>query len=188
MTPQTATALKLVGVAAMMGALSFASVPFYRWFCRVTGFAGTPSVAAAAPDQTLARTIRIRFDASKDPALPWQFTPVVREMTVKVGETALAFYEATNLSDRPVAGTATFNVTPDAAGGYFSKIACFCFSEQVLRPGETAQMPVTFFVDPAMMDDPEGRFVKTITLSYTFFETDLPEERAALAAPAAATP
>jgi cytochrome c oxidase assembly protein subunit 11 len=188
MNPHSATALKLAGVAAVMGSLSFAAVPFYDWFCRVTGFAGTPSVAAAGPDTVLDRTVTVRFDATTDPALRWHFSPVVRQMDVRVGETVLAFYEAHNPTDRVIAGTATFNVTPDAAGGYFSKIACFCFTEQVLQPGETVQMPVTFFVDPAIADDPEGRFVRTITLSYTFFETDLPEEQAALAAPAAASP
>ncbi len=182
MTPQSSTALKLAGVAAVMASLSFAAVPFYDWFCRTTGYGGTPVTAAAAPGAVGDRTIQVRFDASTGPGLNWDFTPVVRQMTVRPGETALAFYEATNLSDRRIAGTATFNVTPSAAGGFFTKIACFCFTEQVLQPGETVQMPVTFFVDPAIADDAEGRFVRTITLSYTFYETDLPEEQAALPA------
>lgn len=186
MTPQSRTALQLIGVVVVMASLSFAAVPFYRWFCQVTGFAGTTSVATEAPSRILDRTMKIRFDASQDAGMPWDFRPMQREMILRVGETGLAFYEAHNPTDRVVAGTATFNVTPDAAGGYFSKIACFCFTEQVLQPGETVQMPVTFFVDPAMMDDPEGRSVHEITLSYTFYETALPEEAAALAAPAGA--
>lgn len=177
-------ALALVGVAATMLSLSFAAVPFYDWFCRVTGYGGTTGVAEAAPDRILDRTIRIRFDATTEPGLPWVFKPVVREMDIRIGETALAFYEARNTADRPVAGTAVFNVTPDKAGAFFSKIACFCFDMQVLQPGETVQMPVTFYVDPAMVEDPEGRFLNEITLSYTFYETDLPEEAAAIPAPA----
>ncbi len=188
MTPSSATALKLAGLVAVMAGLSFAAVPFYDWFCRTTGYDGTPVRAEGSAGEILDQTVTIRFDASTDPGLPWTFVPMQRQMTVRVGETALAFYEAVNLADRPVAGAASFNVTPDAAGAYFTKIACFCFNEQVLQPGERVQMPVTFFVDPEMMADAEGRFVKTITLSYTFFETDLPEEQAALAAPAASRP
>lgn len=188
MNAQGKTALKLVGVAATMGALSFAAVPFYDWFCRVTGFAGTTSVAAAAPDVVLDRTVLIRFDASKDAGMPWSFRPQQTTMRVRIGETGLAFYEAHNPTDRIVAGTAAYNVAPDAAGGYFTKIECFCFTEQVLSPGETAIMPVTFYVDPEMVNDPEGKYVKEITLSYTFFETPLPKDaqsdQAALAVPA----
>src|SRR5690606_26414288 len=121
--------------------------------------------------------------------MPWTFRPVEREMELRIGEEGLAFYEATNPTDRPVAGQASYNVTPDAAGGYFAKIECFCFTEQVLQPGETVLMPVSFFVDPAILDDREGRYVHTITLGYTFYEIDLPggETQAALA-PAAAGP
>ncbi len=180
MTRQGRTAFMLVGVVVTMASLSFAAVPFYNWFCRVTGFGGTPSVATAAPEVVSDRVVTVRFDASRDAGLPWSFRPVQREMQVRYGETGIAYYEARNLSDRPVAGTAVYNVTPGAAGGYFSKIACFCFTQQVLQPGEVVRMPVTFFVDPAMLDDPEGRYVHTITLSYTFYETDLPEEQAAL--------
>lgn len=185
MNPTARTAAKLVGVAVTMASLSFAAVPFYDWFCRVTGFAGTTSVATAAPDTILDQTIQIRFDGSTAVGMPWTFKPMQRTMTVRIGENALAFYEAHNPTDRAVAGTASYNVTPDAAGGYFSKIACFCFTEQVLQPGETVQMPVSFFVDPAIVTDPEGKFVKEITLSYTFYETTLSEEQAALAAPPA---
>lgn len=180
------TAFKLLGVALTMGALSFAAVPFYDWFCRVTGFAGTTSVATSGSDLILDQTVLVRFDASKDVGMPWDFKPQQREMRIRIGETAIAFYEAHNPSDKPVAGTASYNVTPDAAGGYFSKIECFCFTEQVLAPGETAIMPVTFFVDPEIVKDREGKFVKEITLSYTFYQTALPEEtQAALAVPQA---
>lgn len=175
------TAAKLAGVAVVMVSLSFAAVPFYDWFCRTTGFGGTTGVATAAPDVILDRTVRVRFDASLEAGMPWEFKPVQREMTLRIGETGLAFYEAYNPTDRAVAGTASYNVTPDAAGGYFDKIACFCFEMQVLQPGERVQMPVTFFVDPAMVEDDEGQFVKEITLSYTFHKTELPEQQAALA-------
>lgn len=186
MTPQRRTALSLAAVVALMVSLSFAAVPFYSWFCRVTGFGGTTGVATAAPDTILEQTVRVRFDASVDRGMPWKFHPVQREMTVRIGENVLAFYEAYNPTDHAVAGTASYNVTPDAAGGYFQKIACFCFTEQVLQPGERVQMPVSFFVDPEMLKDPEGMFVKEITLSYTFYQTPLTEEQsqAALAAPA----
>jgi len=178
------TALYLVGVVALMASLSFAAVPFYDWFCRVTGFGGTTGVAVKAPDTVLDQTVKVRFDASTDRGMPWEFRPVQREMTVRIGENVLAFYEAYNPSKRTVGGTASYNVTPDAAGGYFQKIACFCFTEQVLKPGERVQMPVSFFVDPEMLKDPEGQFVKEITLSYTFYEAPLPESQAALEAPA----
>jgi len=181
------TAAQLVGVVVVMGSLSYAAVPFYDWFCRVTGFGGTTGVAAAPSDRILDQTIKVRFDASKAAGMPWDFVPQQREMTVRLGETGLAFYEAYNPTDRPVAGTASYNVTPYAAGGYFTKIDCFCFEQQVLQPGERVQMPVTFYVDPEILEDREGKFVKVITLSYTFHETDLPpadpsvEDQAALA-------
>lgn len=178
------TALMLGGVAATMCALSFAAVPFYDWFCRVTGFAGTTSVATQGSDQVLDQTVLVRFDASKEAGMPWTFKAQQVSMRIKIGETGLAFYEAHNPTDRTVAGTASYNVTPDSAGGYFTKIECFCFTEQVLAPGETAVMPVTFYVDPEIVKDPEGKFVKEITLSYTFHETPLPEKQAALAVPA----
>ncbi|MBL4917697.1 cytochrome c oxidase assembly protein [Szabonella alba] len=168
------TAAQLAGVVVLMGSLSYAAVPFYDWFCRVTGFGGTTGVAAAPSDQMLEQTIKIRFDASKERGMPWDFVPQQREMTVRLGETGLAFYEAYNPTDRPVAGTASYNVTPYAAGGYFTKIHCFCFEQQVLQPGERVQMPVTFYVDPEIVNDREAKFVKVITLSYTFHETDLP--------------
>ncbi|AXQ92841.1 cytochrome c oxidase assembly protein [Cereibacter azotoformans] len=182
LSPHQKTAGWLVGVVVVMGAASFAAVPFYDWFCRVTGFGGTTAVASEAPAEVLDRTIRVRFDASREAGMPWEFRPLQREMEVRIGETGLAFYEAYNPTDRTVAGTASYNVTPDAAGGYFAKIACFCFTEQVLAPGERVEMPVSFYVDPAIVKDRDGRYVRQITLSYTFHQTELPEEQAALAA------
>ena len=178
------TVVQTVGVVVLMGSLAWAAVPFYDWFCRVTGFGGTTGVAEAAPDDILDRTITVRFDASKAKDMAWEFKPVVREMEVRIGETGLAFYEAFNPTDRPIAGQASYNVAPYSAGGYFQKIACFCFEEQVLQPGERVEMPVTFFVDPEMVDDLEAKYVHTITLSYTFYEIDLPEGYAALDAQA----
>ena len=175
------TVVKLVGVVLVMGALSWASVPFYSWFCAVTGFGGVTNTADAGSDVILDQTIKIRFDASKERGMPWQFTPVQREMEIRIGETGLAFYEAYNPTDRPVAGQANYNVAPYAAGSFFTKIDCFCFTEQVLQPGERVQMPVTFYVDPEIVTDREGKFVHTITLSYTFHEIELPEAQAALA-------
>lgn len=174
------TVAQTVGVVVLMGSLAWASVPFYDWFCRVTGFGGTTGVAATAPEDILDRKVTIRFDASKAKGMAWEFKPVAREMEVRIGETGLAFYEAYNPTDRPIAGQASYNVTPYSAGGYFQKIACFCFEEQVLQPGERVEMPVTFFVDPEMVEDLEAKYVHTITLSYTFYEIDLPEGVAAL--------
>ena len=170
------TVVQLVTVVVVMGALSWASVPFYSWFCKVTGFGGVTNVVETASDVILDRDMTIRFDGSTDPSLPWSFKPVQREMTVKIGQTALAYYEATNTSSRPVAGQATYNVVPYEAGGFFDKIECFCFTEQVLQPGETVVMPVSFFVDPAIVDDRDAKYVHTITLSYTFFEIPLPDQ------------
>lgn len=184
MNQPTKTALQLIGVVVTMGSLSFAAVPFYDWFCRVTGFGGTTSIASEAPADILERTVTVRFDASLERDMPWEFKPMQREMTVRLGETGLAFYEAHNPTDRPIAGTASFNVTPYSAGGFFAKIDCFCFEMQVLQPGETMQMPVTFFVDPEIVTDREAKFVHTITLSYTFHETDMPAEEQAALAPA----
>jgi cytochrome c oxidase assembly protein subunit 11 len=180
-TPQAKTGFRLAAVAATMLSLSFAAVPFYNWFCKVTGFAGTTSVADAPSDHVLDQTVIIRFDGSVEAGMPWEFRPAQRTMEIRIGETGLAFYDAYNPTNRVVAGTASYNVTPDAAGGYFTKIACFCFEMQVLQPGERVQMPVSFYVDPAIVTDEEGQFVKEITLSYTFHETDLPQTQAALA-------
>lgn len=178
------TVLQLVGVVLLMGGLSWASVPFYSWFCKVTGFGGETNVAEAGSDVILDQTVKIRFDGSKDRGMPWQFKPLQQEVELRIGETGLAFYEAYNPTDRPIAGQASYNVAPYSAGAYFTKIACFCFTEQILQPGERVEMPVTFFVDPEIVDDPEAKFVHTITLSYTFYQIDLPEGYAALDQPA----
>ncbi|MFQ5774721.1 MAG: cytochrome c oxidase assembly protein [Kiloniellaceae bacterium] len=163
------TAVLLAGVAAGMVGLSFASVPLYRLFCQVTGLGGTTQVARTAPGAAADRVINVRFNADVDPRLPWSFQPAQRQVSVRVGEQALAFFRARNLAGRPVTGTATFNVTPLKAGPYFTKVQCFCFDEQRLDPGEEAEMAVSFFVDPAILDDRNLDEVKTITLSYTFF-------------------
>lgn len=183
------TLVQLVGVVVVMGALSWASVPFYNWFCKVTGFGGITNTAEAGSDVILDQTITVRFDASIDRDMPWTFKPAQREMTLRIGETGLAFYEAHNPLDVPVAGQAAYNVTPYEAGVFFDKIECFCFTEQVLHPGETVMMPVSFFVDPAIVDDREGQYIHTITLGYTFYQIDLPEEevQAALVAPTTLT-
>lgn len=169
------TLAQTVGVVIVMGGLAWASVPFYDWFCRVTGFGGVTGVSDVASDEILDETIKIRFDASVDVDMQWKFTPVEREMEIRIGETGLAFYEAYNPTDRPIAGSASYNVVPYQAGGFFSKIDCFCFEEQILQPGERVQMPVTFYVEPDIVDDSEGKYIHTITLSYTFYEIDLPE-------------
>lgn len=179
------TALQAVSVVLLMATLSFAAVPFYSWFCKVTGFAGTTNVADSGSDVILDQTIEIRFDASLESGMPWTFRPVQRSMTLRIGETGLAFYEAHNPTDRVVAGQASYNVTPDQAGGFFDKIECFCFTQQVLQPGQTVQMPVSFYVDPAIVTDREGQYVHNITLSYTFYEVPLTtaEQEAALNIP-----
>ncbi|UWR23415.1 cytochrome c oxidase assembly protein [Sulfitobacter sp. S190] len=174
------TVFQTVGVVVLMGGLAWASVPFYDWFCRVTGFGGVTGVSDVAPDDVLDQTVTVRFDGSLNNNMAWEFKPVVREMEVRIGETGLAFYEAYNPTDKPIAGQASYNVTPYQAGAFFEKIACFCFEEQVLAPGERVEMPVSFFVDPEMVDDREGQYIHTITLSYTFYEIDLPEGYAAL--------
>lgn len=170
------TVLQTVGVVVTMGALAWASVPFYDWFCRVTGFGGTTGVASATSGEILDQTIKVKFDASKDRDMAWEFKPMQTEMTVRIGEEGLAFYEAYNPTDRPIAGQASYNVAPYEAGGFFNKIECFCFTEQVLMPGERVQMPVSFFVDPEIVTDRDAKYTKHITLSYTFYEIDLPEQ------------
>lgn len=167
------TATVLFGVVAGMVALTFASVPLYQLFCQVTGFGGTPrTVNVAAPSTVSAATVTVHFDANVNSALPWRFKPAQRRVDVRLGEEMLVFYRAENLSTQPVTGTATFNVTPFKAGAYFSKIECFCFTEQTLAPGESVEMPVVFFVDPALADDIDARDVHKITLSYTFHPVD----------------
>ena len=168
------TLAQTVSVVIVMGALAWASVPFYDWFCRVTGFGGATNVAESGSDVILDETIIVRFDASLDRDMPWTFKPAQREMELRIGATGLAFYEAHNPSDVPVAGSAAYNVTPYEAGAFFDKIACFCFEEQILQPGDRVQMPVTFYIDPELAEDRDAQFTKVITLSYTFYELDLP--------------
>lgn len=155
-------------VAAMIG-LAYASVPLYDIFCKVTGFGGTTQRAEAAPGAQSERTITVRFNADISDSLNWRFKPVSREITVKLGEEKLAFFEAINLGSEPSTGTAVYNVTPQKVGGYFSKVQCFCFEEQTLQPGQTMDFPVSFFIDPEIVDERNLDDVKTITLSYTFF-------------------
>ena len=174
------TVAQTVSLVVLMGGLAWASVPFYDWFCRVTGFGGTTGISTVAPDDVLEQTIKVRFDASLHSDMDWDFKPEVHEMEMRIGETGLAFYEAHNPTDRPIAGQASYNVTPYQAGYFFNKIDCFCFEEQVLQPGETVIMPVSFYVDPEIVTDRDAKYVHTITLSYTFYEIDLPEGFAAL--------
>ena len=174
------TVAQTVSLVVLMGGLAWASVPFYDWFCRVTGFGGTTGISSVAPDDVLEQTIKVRFDASLHSDMDWDFKPEVHEMELRIGETGLAFYEAHNPTDRPIAGQASYNVTPYQAGYFFNKIDCFCFEEQVLQPGETVMMPVSFYVDPEIVTDRDAKYVHTITLSYTFYESDLPEGFAAL--------
>lgn len=168
------TVLSLLGVLGMMTVLVVNAVPLYELFCKVTGFGGTTRRADAAPNQATAvrdRIVTIRFEANVDPNLPWRFQPVQREIRVRIGERKLAHYVAKNVGGRAITGTATFNVTPAKAGPYFNKIACFCFNDQRLEAGHTVDMPVSFFVDPAIVEDRNLDDVEVITLSYTFFKS-----------------
>jgi cytochrome c oxidase assembly protein subunit 11 len=174
-------ALSLVGLVAAMVGLSFAAVPLYRIFCQATGYDGTPQRADKGADHVLDRTITIRFDGNVDPSLPWSFAPVQQTMDVKIGETALAFFKATNKANAPVTGRAIFNVSPERAGLYFTKIQCFCFTKQTLAAGASAEMPVTFFVDPKIVEDEDTRNIAEITLSYTFYRADKDPSSAATA-------
>lgn len=173
MTPKLRTAILAgLGVCSMTG-LGFASVPLYRLFCQVTGLNGTTQRGLAAPGATN-RQVRVDFDSNVAPKLPWNFKPVERSQTVTIGARNMAFFTATNNSDHDITGSATFNVSPAQAGYYFTKIQCFCFNEQTLKPGETVRMPVIFFVDPKMLKDPDAKDINTITLSYTFYPVDSP--------------
>ena len=176
-------ALSLAGLVAGMVGLSFASVPLYRVFCQVTGYGGVPQRADKAPGEVLDRTVTIRFDGNVDSSLPWTFAPEQQTMDVKIGETALAFFKASNNSSVPVSGRAIFNVSPELAGRYFTKIECFCFKQQTLAAGQTVDMPVTFFVDPKFVDDEDTKDISEITLSYTFYRSGEPNPPAAAAAP-----
>jgi len=155
-------------VAAMVGA-AYASVPLYRLFCEVTGFDGTPRIAAAPSTTTLDRWITVRFDDNVAPGLAWRFEPVQTTLKVRLGENMLAFYRATNTSDRPIRGMATYNVFPEQTAPFFNKLECFCFKEQLLQPGESVEMPVSFFIDPQIVNDKDAHGATHVTLSYTFY-------------------
>ena len=160
----------MVAVVGGMLGLSYAAVPLYQAFCRATGFAGTPLVAKEGARPVIARTVEVRFDTNTDANLPWRFEPEQRSVKVHLGEEKLVFFRATNRSQRPIVGTATYNVTPERTAGWFNKIQCFCFTEQLLQPGQSVDMPVLFFVDAEMNKDRRYDDVHTITLSYTFYE------------------
>ncbi len=153
---------------AMLGA-AYAAVPLYKLFCQATGFGGTPARAAAGSSQVVNRIVTVRFDANTDAGLPWTFTPVMPQQSLKVGENKLAFFTAQNNSREIITGSATFNVSPDIVGQYFTKVQCFCFSEQKLQPGEKITMPVSYYIDPRIMQDATARDISEITLSYTFY-------------------
>ncbi|NEX93540.1 cytochrome c oxidase assembly protein [Caulobacter sp. 17J65-9] len=171
-----------VVVAGMVGA-AFAAVPLYRLFCQVTGFDGTVRRATAAPTTVLERPVKIRFDANvRD--LPWDFKAEQVTQDLKVGATGLAFFKVTNHGDKPLTGTAAYNVVPEGAGPYFQKLECFCFQAQTLQPGQTMEFPVAYFVDPQLATDPETKGIREITLSYTFYPTEKPQPKAKSATPA----
>lgn len=167
--------LTILAVIIGMAALSYASVPLYDVFCRVTGFGGTTQTAQNLPDQILERTVTVHFNADTDRNLPWDFKPEQRGITVQLGQKGVTAFTAKNKSDKPVTGTAIYNVTPLKAGKYFHKIQCFCFDEQTLAPNQEVSMPVLFYVDPKMNEDPDMDDVKTITLSYSFFKAQTQE-------------
>lgn len=180
MSKNRQTLISLISIVVFMGLASFAAVPFYDWFCRVTGYGGTPSQSRVEAQEILDKSIKVRFDGSKEGSLQWEFKPAQLEIDLKIGETGLAFYEAYNPTNKPIAGQASYNVVPFSAGSYFTKIDCFCFQEQILKPGEKVMMPVTFYVDPEILADREAKNLKSITLSYTFYEIDLPSKELAL--------
>lgn len=162
-------------VAAMVAA-AYAAVPLYSWFCRTTGFGGTPVVAHAGPVKVLDRKVTVRFDANVASGLPWKFEPEQISIDVRIGEVVTVYYRAVNDSARETVGQATYNVTPSTVGGYFAKINCFCFTEQRLKPHERRDMPVVFYVDPALAGDSEEDDLNTITLSYTMYPVQQPEK------------
>ena len=169
------TIFYLVFLVLFMTSASFLSVPFYNWFCKVTGYGGATNVAQKESDIISDKVISVRFDASLEKGLEWEVKPVQRNMTLNLGETGLAFYEAYNPTNKPIAAQASFNVVPFSVGNFFNKIECFCFTEQILQPGEKIKMPVSFYVDPDLIYNLESKNVTSVTLSYTFYEIDLPE-------------
>ncbi len=169
--PSRTLAVLLAAVAAGMVGMSFAAIPLYRVFCAVTGYGGTPQIGPETSRSISDRTVVVRFDADTDAKLPWRFAPQQKQVTLQLGEQQVAFYDARNDSAQPVSGIAVYNVTPDKIGKYFHKTACFCFNEQTLAAGQEMQLPVSFWVDPALAADPSTADVTTITLSYTFFRS-----------------
>lgn len=174
--------LTVLAVVLTMVGVSFAAVPLYDLFCRVTGFGGTTQVSESLPDTISERIVTIKFNAATSRGMPWKFTPDMREIDVNLGARGLTAYTAKNTMNKPTGGTAIYNVTPLKAGKYFHKVQCFCFDEQVLQANQEVSMPVMFYVDPAMDDDPNLKDVTTITLSYTFFNADSKELDEALEA------
>ncbi len=161
----------LAAVVVGMVGLSFAAIPLYKLFCSVTGYGGTPKIGLAAAPGATARMVTVRFNADTNPNLSWKFAPAQSDVKLPLGDEQIAFYTARNLASTPVTGIAVYNVTPDKVGKYFHKTACFCFNEQTLAAGQQMQFPLSFWVDPAMADDPNTADVRTITLSYTFFRS-----------------
>lgn len=181
---QRRVAIICASIALGMIGMSYAAVPLYQIFCQVTGFGGTPQVAAQPSDTVIDQSITMRFDANVSDKLNWKFEPVEHKFDLKLGENRIAMYRATNVSDEATTGTATFNVYPNSAGIYFNKIECFCFTEQTLQPGESVEMPVSFYVDPEIVKDSNAGHISELTLSYTFF----PTEKSAQADVAASSP
>jgi cytochrome c oxidase assembly protein subunit 11 len=163
------TVLSCVAAGIGMIGLAYASVPLYDLFCKATGYDGTPSVRTANDSTVLDREIFVRFDANVAPGLNWRFTPETPEIKVKLGETTTVLYRVTNAGDKPTTGIATYNVQPDLVGSYFSKLECFCFTEQTLKPGETVESAVVFYVDPRLVQDSDVKDLSSLTLSYTYF-------------------
>ncbi len=163
-------ALNIAAISVGMLCMAYASVPLYNMFCRITGYGGTTQTAAEAPDAVLERQIMVRFNTDVAPGLPWQFKPEQDAVKVHVGENRLIYFSAQNSSAKPIIGVATYNVTPDKAGAYFNKVQCFCFDNQSIKPGEKVTFPVSFFIDPEIVNDTNMNDVNTITLSYTFFK------------------
>jgi cytochrome c oxidase assembly protein subunit 11 len=168
------TAAFAVATVAGMTGLAFAAVPLYDAFCKMTGYGGTTQIAAAAPHVVLERRMQVRFDSNVAPGLPIEFAPAQRAQSLRIGESGLAFYRVRNMSQSPVTVIATFNVTPHAAGQYFAKLECFCFQDRVLAPGEEAELPVVYFIDPEIVSDPDANEIETVTLSYTYFRSTNP--------------
>lgn len=174
------TAIIAGSVVVGMTALAFAAVPIYDAFCKITGYGGTTREAQAASDRILERRIEVRFDANTSPDLPVVFAPKQASQSLRIGETGLAFYRVRNTSNEPVVARATYNVTPHLAGPYFAKLECFCFTDRMIAPGQETDLPVIFFVDPEITEDPDTADITTVTLSYTFFRSTSPEAQALL--------